>query len=41
MSRLSSGSGFIESEIDIKKLNSIREKFPVLEHINLIGSKIS
>ena len=39
MSRLSSGSGFIESEIDIKKLNSIREKFPVLEHINLIGKK--
>ena len=39
MSRLSSGSGFIESEIDIKKLNSIREKFPVLDHINLIGKK--
>jgi nitrilase len=38
-SRLPSGSGFIESEINLNKLNSIREKFPVLEHINLIGKK--
>jgi nitrilase len=38
-SRLSSGTGFIESEINLNKLNSIREKFPVLEHINLIGKK--
>ena len=37
ISRLPSGSGFIESEINLNKLNSIREKFPVLEHINLIG----
>jgi predicted amidohydrolase len=39
-SRLPSGSGFIESEINLNKLNSIREKFPVLEHINLIGKKL-
>ena len=39
LSRLESGSGFIESEINMKKLNSIREKFPVLDHINLIGKK--
>ena len=38
-SRLASGSGFIESEINLKKLISIRQKFPVLEHINLIGKK--
>ena len=39
MSRITSGSGFIESEINHKQLKSIREKFPVLEHINLIGDK--
>lgn len=39
MSRKPAGSGFIESEINLKQLKSIREKFPVLEHINLIGGK--
>ncbi len=39
ISRIPGGSGFIESEINHKQLKSIREKFPVLEHINLIGDK--
>ena len=39
MSRITSGSGFIGCEINHKQLKSIREKFPVLAHINLIGDK--
>ncbi len=31
------GKGFISSEIDLSKLKSIRETFPVLEHMKLIG----
>ena len=31
-----SGNGFIESEINRKQLQSIREKFPVLDHIRLL-----
>jgi len=39
MSKIESGSGFIESEINHKQLTSIREKFPVLKHITLVGNK--
>jgi nitrilase len=39
MSKIASGSGFVESEINHKQLTSIREKFPVLEHITLVGDK--
>lgn len=39
LSRLPSGAGFIESEINHKQIQSIREKFPVLEHITLLGEK--
>tara|TARA_B100001113_G_scaffold128669_1_gene105057 strand:+ start:17589 stop:18407 length:819 start_codon:yes stop_codon:yes gene_type:complete len=31
------GKGFISSEIDLSQLKSIRENFPVLEHMKLIG----
>ena len=36
LKRLQSGNGFIESEINRKQLQSIREKFPVLDHIRLL-----
>ena len=39
MSRINSGDGYIESEINLKQLETIREKFPVLEHINLLEKK--
>ena len=39
LSRLPSGNGFIESEINRKQLYSIRENFPVLEHIRLLPKK--
>tara|TARA_Y100000992_G_scaffold192358_1_gene130683 strand:- start:2659 stop:3477 length:819 start_codon:yes stop_codon:yes gene_type:complete len=39
LSRIDSGSGFIEADVNLKQLHSIREKFPVLSHINLIGKK--
>jgi nitrilase len=39
LSRLPSGNGFIESEINRKQLHSIRENFPVLEHIRLLPKK--
>ena len=40
MSKIESGSGFIESEINHKQLTSIREKFPVLKHITLVCNKL-
>ena len=31
------GKGFITSEIDLSRLKSLRENFPALEHMKLIG----
>ncbi len=33
------GKGFISSEIDLSRLKSLRENFPVLDHMKLIGKK--
>jgi len=39
ISRLPSGKGFIEADINIKQLHSVRENFPVLKHIRLLKDK--
>ena len=36
---LEKGKGFISSDIDLSQLKSIRENFPVLEHMKLISKK--
>jgi nitrilase len=36
---LENGKGFISSDIDLSQLKSIRENFPVLEHMKLINKK--
>ena len=36
MSKIDSGNGFILSEINRKQLHSIRQKFPVLDHMRLL-----
>ena len=36
---LEKGKGFISSDIDLSQLKSIRENFPVLEHMKLINKK--
>jgi len=36
---IENGKGFISSDIDLAQLKSIRENFPVLEHIKLINKK--
>ncbi|MEC7677356.1 MAG: carbon-nitrogen hydrolase family protein, partial [Pseudomonadota bacterium] len=36
VSKIESGNGFILSEINRKQLYSIREKFPVLNHMRLL-----
>ena len=36
---LEKGKGFISSDIDLSQQKSIRENFPVLEHMKLISKK--
>ena len=36
---LEKGKGFISRDIDLSQLKSIRENFPVLEHMKLISKK--
>ena len=37
LDKLEKGKGFITSEIDLSQLKSIRENFPVLDHMKLIN----